>query len=79
MLVLTRKNDEAIRIGDDIVIRVVAIEKGAVRLGIEAPRSMTILREELIEAVTEENRKAAQPPDTQLLTTIKTRLLGKEP
>lgn len=47
MLVLSRKSEEAIHIGDDVVIRVVSIRGDKVRLGIEAPREMEILREEL--------------------------------
>jgi carbon storage regulator len=46
MLVLTRKEDEKIRIGNDIVITVVRTGE-RVRLGIEAPDSMLVLREEL--------------------------------
>jgi carbon storage regulator len=46
MLVLTRKEDEKIRIGDDIVITVVRTGE-RVRLGIEAPADMVVLREEL--------------------------------
>jgi carbon storage regulator len=47
MLVLTRKPGEAIRIGEDIVVRVVEAGPGKVRLGIEAPRGVRILRTEL--------------------------------
>ncbi len=47
MLVLTRKSGEAISVGDDIKIVVVKIETGRVRIGIECPKDMVILREEL--------------------------------
>lgn len=63
MLVLTRRVDQSILIGDGIEIRVVQIKgSGAgaqVRLGIVAPPGMTILRKELLDAVREENRRAA--------------------
>jgi carbon storage regulator len=49
MLVLARKKNERIRIGKDIILVVVEIEHGRVRLGIEAPQSYRILREELID------------------------------
>lgn len=47
MLVLTRKTDEKIRIGDDIVITVLRTKGKAVRLGIEAPSHMRVLRGEI--------------------------------
>ncbi len=48
MLVLSRKVNEKIIIGDSIVLTVVAINGGAVRVGIEAPREISVLREELL-------------------------------
>ena len=47
MLVLSRKQDETIRIGDDIRITVIAIQGDKVRIGIEAPQDVLILRSEL--------------------------------
>ena len=47
MLVLSRKPGERILIGDDIALTVVRIGPNTVRLGIEAPRTMNIIREEL--------------------------------
>lgn len=47
MLVLSRKTSERIRIGDDIAITVVRISPYNVRLGIDAPRHLTVIREEL--------------------------------
>ncbi len=48
MLCLTRKTDERIRIGDDIVITVCKVIGGAVRIGIEAPLEMKVRRDELL-------------------------------
>ena len=48
MLVLTRKQSQQIVIGPDIRITIIKLDANQVRLGIEAPRGMTILREELI-------------------------------
>lgn len=48
MLVLTRKLGERIQIAEDIVITVVAIDRGKCRIGIEAPRDIPIRREEII-------------------------------
>jgi len=58
MLILTRKKDEAIRLGEDIRIVLVQIKGGQVRLGIECPSHMRVLREELYERVCQENRQA---------------------
>jgi carbon storage regulator len=46
MLVLSRKPSEAIRIGDDIIIKVIAIRGGQVKLGIEAPQGVRVMRME---------------------------------
>jgi len=67
MLVLTRKLDEAIRIGDDIVVKIVSVDKNSVRIGIEAPTDVPILREELVQAVSEENIRAAKETSDALL------------
>lgn len=49
MLVLTRKKSESIHLGNDIVIKVVQTGKGAVKIGIEAPAHLRIVRGELAE------------------------------
>lgn len=49
MLVLTRKVGECIKIGDDIWITVLTIDRGRVRIGVAAPRNTPIMRTELIE------------------------------
>ena len=49
MLVLTRKPAEIIRIGDDIVIKVIKTSRGTVKLGIEAPNDVRVMRGELLE------------------------------
>jgi carbon storage regulator len=48
MLVLTRKAGEVITIGDNIQVRVLAIKGGQVRIGIEAPRQVSVNREEVL-------------------------------
>lgn len=65
MLVLTRKKGESIVIGDDIKIYVVEIKGKQVRLGIAAPPSATVHREEVYVNIQLENQRAAQeaPPD----------------
>ena len=58
MLVVTRKKGESILIGDDIEIKVSKIDDGSVKIAIDAPKSMTILRKEVYEKVKEENKNA---------------------
>jgi carbon storage regulator len=53
MLVLTRKQGEEIRIGDDIVLKVTSVQGGRVKIGIEAPRSHRIVRPEVERAPSE--------------------------
>jgi carbon storage regulator len=60
MLVLTRRPGESITIGDDVIVTVISASGGQVRLGITAPRSIQVLREEIYKAMREENREAAQ-------------------
>ncbi len=58
MLILSRRSGEAIRIGKDIRIVVVQLGGGKVRLGIEGPRDLRILREELYDMVAGLNQHA---------------------
>lgn len=62
MLVLSRKVGERIRIGDGVVITVVRITGGGVRLGIEAPPELSVVREELYQALQAQD---GQPQDGQ--------------
>lgn len=59
MLVLTRKSNESLKLGDDITITVVEIKGGSVRLGIEAPAIMRIFRKELYDKIRKENLLSA--------------------
>lgn len=69
MLVLSRHRDESIIIGDDVVVTIVDIRGDKVRLGIEAPTSIPVHRQEVYEAIQRENKKAAKldPSDTSSL------------
>ena len=58
MLVLTRTKDEEIRIGDDIVIRVLDVKGDRVRIGIAAPASVAVHRQEVYLEIERANREA---------------------
>ena len=67
MLILTRKPNESIVINDNISIKVISIEKGLVKLGVDAPKEVSILRSELIKAVQDANKEASHKVDDSLL------------
>jgi carbon storage regulator len=60
MLVLSRQRDESIIIGDNIVVTIVDVRGDKVRLGIEAPREVSVHRREVYEAIQRENQQAAR-------------------
>ena len=70
MLVLSRKKGQTIRIGDDIEITIVATANDQVKIGIQAPKNVEILRQELFEEIQAENKAATASIDN-LLTNIK--------
>ena len=59
MLIITRRPGEKIMVGDEVVVHVMEIVGNSVRVGIEAPRSVPVYREEIWNAVRDENRAAA--------------------
>ncbi len=59
MLVLARKTDESIVIGENIVVKIISLENGVVKLGIDAPKEVSIIRNELIEEVKKSNKAAS--------------------
>jgi carbon storage regulator len=66
MLILSRRLNEKIVIGEDIVVSVVEVRGDQVKLGIDAPRNVKVFRQEVFNAIQEENRKAAAASGQQL-------------
>ncbi len=66
MLVLTRKKDEAVVIGDDIEIIISEISEDKVKIAIQAPKNIKIFRKELIKAVEDENLKSVGVSDIDI-------------
>jgi carbon storage regulator len=60
MLVLSRQRDESIVIGDNVVVTIVDVRGDKVRLGIDAPREISVHRREVYDAIRRENQQAAQ-------------------
>lgn len=58
MLIITRKKGESLMIGDDIEITISKIDDGSVKIGINAPKNVNILRKELYEEIEKENKMA---------------------
>ncbi len=72
MLVLSRKKGQSIMIGRDIEISIVDVQGEQVRLGINAPRDISIHRKEIFEEIITENRQAAATPiNPEAIKTIK--------
>jgi carbon storage regulator len=63
MLILSRRAGESINIGDDIVVTVVSVGGNHIRLGISAPREVRVLRDEIVQAIKDENHAAANVAD----------------
>ncbi len=70
MLIITRKKGESLMIGDDIEIVISKIDDGSVKIGIKAPKDVSILRKELYEEVEKENKEATKF-DISILNDIK--------
>ena len=62
MLIITRRAGERIRVGDDVLIEVMEVTGSTVRVGIAAPKSIPVYREEIWAAVTAENAAATKAP-----------------
>ena len=69
MLIITRRAGEKLMIGDDVVVEIMEIVGNQVRVGIQAPQSVRVYREEIWRAVKDENRAAASDAPASLPAT----------
>lgn len=76
MLILTRRVGENVIVGDDIVISVIEVRGDAVRIGIQAPRSLSVHREEVWLELQKNNARAARPDESAIGATVKELLDG---
>ncbi len=63
MLILTRKEGESLRLGDDITVTVVSVKGGHVRIGVTAPRDVAVHREEIYQKISDEEASEGELPD----------------
>jgi carbon storage regulator len=66
MLVLTRKPGESLRIGEEVKITIIDIDGSNIKIGIDAPRSVSIYREEVYQRIKEENQAAVPKADVDM-------------
>ena len=59
MLILSRKTDQQIKIGEDITITIIEIHGDQVKIGVEAPKTVKVFRQEVFNAIQKENQAAA--------------------
>jgi carbon storage regulator len=82
MLVLTRKLEESIVIGQDVTITILSIEKDKVKIGINAPREIPVVRKELFQAIQEQSavvEKLAASQATEHFESLRELLLQQNP
>ena len=71
MLILSRKIDQKIRIGDNIVLTIIDIKGDQVKIGVEAPNDVKVFRQEVFSAIQSENKAANQISMEQLQKLLK--------
>jgi carbon storage regulator len=63
MLILSRKIDEKIKIGDEITITIIDVHGDQVKIGVEAPKNVKVFRQEVFDAIQSENKAAVVAPE----------------
>lgn len=70
MLVISRKKEESLFIGDNIEIKIIKIEDNSVKIAIEAPKELKILRKELIQDISSQNKKSVSSSMIDVISKI---------
>lgn len=68
MLILSRKMNEKIKIGDEITVTIIEIRSDQVKIGVEAPKDVKVFRQEIFNAIQSENRAAVSPENLGALS-----------
>jgi len=77
MLVIARKVGEELKIGDDIIVKIVSLEKNQIKIGIDAPKDVSILRMELVKEIINQNKLANQNTDKNTIYSLHNLIKGK--
>ena len=70
MLILSRKVDEKIKIGTDITITLIGISGDQVKIGVEAPKSIKVFRQEVFDDIQKQNKTAAETSSIEAISRI---------
>lgn len=70
MLILSRKIEEEIKIGDSITIKILGIHEGQVRIGIDAPKDLKVYRSEIYLQIQKENADASKVTKSEVATAV---------
>lgn len=73
MLILSRKVDQKIKIGNDITLTIIEVRGDQVKIGVEAPKNVKVFRQEVFEAIQSENKAAATQPSVEELNRLFTK------
>ena len=70
MLILSRKVEEEIKIGDSITIKILGIHEGQVRIGIDAPKDLKVFRSEIYQQIQKENADASKVTKSEVASAV---------
>lgn len=70
MLILSRKMNEKIKIGDEITVTIIEIRGDQVKIGVEAPKNVKVFRQEIFNAIQSENIAAVSPENLGALSNL---------
>jgi len=78
MLVVSRRIGEELKLGDNIIVKIVDIDKNQVKIGIDAPRDIPILRMELVKEITKQNMLSIQNTTEDTLHSLSDLIKGRK-
>ena len=76
MLILTRKTEQQIKIGEDITLTIIEVKGDQVKIGVEAPKTVKVYRKEVFDAIQDENKAALTQGNSNAINDL-TKMLHK--